>query len=67
MDSFNKIISFVLGLVVVLVFFAVITGRINFKNNSVKIPEIKEEACEYYKNSSIILLPVRCLSYYLNK
>jgi hypothetical protein len=31
MDSFNKIISFVLGLVVVIVFFAVITGRINFR------------------------------------
>ncbi len=31
MDSFNKIISFVLGLVVVIVFFAVVTGRINFK------------------------------------
>ncbi len=31
MDNFNKIISFVLGLVVVIVFFAVVTGRINFK------------------------------------
>lgn len=31
MDNFNKIISFVLGLVVVIVFFAVITGRINFR------------------------------------
>ena len=28
MDSFNRVISFVLGLVVVLVFFAVITGRL---------------------------------------
>ena len=28
MDSFNKVISFVLGLVVVLVFFAVVTGKI---------------------------------------
>lgn len=28
MDSFNKVISFVLGLVVVLVFFAVVTGRL---------------------------------------
>lgn len=34
MDSFNKVISFVLGLVVVLVFLAVITGRINLKNKS---------------------------------
>ena len=31
MDNFNKIISFVLGLVVVIVFFAVITGKINFR------------------------------------
>lgn len=28
MDSFNKVISFILGLVVVIVFFAVITGRL---------------------------------------
>lgn len=28
MDSFNKVISFVLGLVVVLVFFSVVTGKI---------------------------------------
>ena len=28
MDSFNRVISFVLGLVVVLVFFAVVTGRL---------------------------------------
>lgn len=35
MDSLNKTVSFVLGLVVVLVFLAVITGRLNLKN---KIP-----------------------------
>jgi hypothetical protein len=34
MDSFNKVISFVLGLVVVVVFLAVITGRINLRNLS---------------------------------
>lgn len=34
MDSFNKVISFALGLVVVLVFFAVVTGRINFKSKT---------------------------------
>lgn len=28
MDNFNKVISFVLGLVVVLVFFSVVTGRL---------------------------------------
>ncbi len=28
MDSFNRIVSFVLGLVVVLVFFAVVTGKL---------------------------------------
>lgn len=32
MDSFNKVISFVLGLVVILVFLAVITGRLNLKS-----------------------------------
>lgn len=28
MDNFNKVISFILGLVVVIVFFAVVTGRL---------------------------------------
>ena len=32
MDSFNKVISFVLGLVVVLVFLAVVTGKLNLKS-----------------------------------
>jgi len=32
MDNFNKVLSFILGLVVVIVFFAVLTGRISFKN-----------------------------------
>jgi len=31
MDSFNKIVSFVLGLVVVIVFLAVITGRFDIR------------------------------------
>lgn len=31
MDGLNKIISFILGLVVVIVFFAVVTGKISFK------------------------------------
>ncbi len=31
MDNFNKVISFILGLVVVIVFFAVITGRLNLR------------------------------------
>lgn len=35
MEGFNKAISFILGLVVVVVFIAVLTGRINLKN---KIP-----------------------------
>jgi hypothetical protein len=34
MDSFNKVISFVLGLVVVLVFFAVVMGKINLKSKT---------------------------------
>jgi hypothetical protein len=37
MDNFNKIISFILGLVVVIVFFGIITRRINLNN---KIPFI---------------------------
>jgi len=37
MDSFNKIISFVLGLVVVIVFFAVVTGKINLKTGFPKL------------------------------
>lgn len=32
MDNLNKTISFVLGLIVVLVFLAIITGRLNLKN-----------------------------------
>lgn len=32
MDSFNRVISFILGLVVVIVFLGVVTGRINLKN-----------------------------------
>lgn len=32
MDGLNKIISFILGLVVVIVFFAVVTKRIDLKN-----------------------------------
>ncbi|MBI4225932.1 hypothetical protein HY612_02360 [Candidatus Roizmanbacteria bacterium] len=32
MNNFNKIVSFVLGLIVVIVFLAVITGRFNLKN-----------------------------------
>jgi len=32
MDGFNKVISFVLGLIVVVVIIAVITGRLNLKN-----------------------------------
>ncbi len=39
MDNLNKTISFVLGLVVVLVFFAVISGRLNLKG---KLPFISK-------------------------
>lgn len=35
MDNLNKTLSFILGLVVVLVFLAIVTGRLNLKN---KIP-----------------------------
>lgn len=37
MDNLNKTVSFVLGLVVVLVFLAIITGRLNLKN---KLPTL---------------------------
>ena len=33
MDNFNKVLSFILGLVVVIVFFAVLTGRLTVKRN----------------------------------
>lgn len=32
MDNLNKTVSFILGLVVVLVFLAIVTGRLNLKN-----------------------------------
>ncbi len=32
MDNFNKVISFVLGLIVVVVFLAIVTRRIDLKN-----------------------------------
>ena len=31
MDNFNKVLSFILGLVVVIVFFAVLTGRLSLR------------------------------------
>ncbi|MBI2641720.1 hypothetical protein HYW87_03960, partial [Candidatus Roizmanbacteria bacterium] len=37
MDNFNKILSFVLGLVVVIVFIAVITGRLNLRNRLARV------------------------------
>ena len=40
MDSFNKVISFVLGLVVVLVFLAVVTGKLNLKGKSTSTSNI---------------------------
>lgn len=41
MDNFNKVISFILGLVVVIVFFAVITGRLNLRG---RIPLLTKSA-----------------------
>ncbi len=42
MDSFNKVISFVLGLVVVLVFFAVVTGKLKLpgKLSTLSLPKV---------------------------
>ncbi len=44
MEGLNKIISLVLGLVVVVLFFAVVTGKINIKNklSSLKITKAKK-------------------------
>ena len=36
MEGLNKIISFVLGLVVVIVFFAVVTGKLDLKSKLTK-------------------------------
>ncbi len=64
MDSFNKVISFVLGLVVVIVFLAIISGKINLKKiNITKSASItptvtprptikKEEAATYNQYNS---------------
>jgi len=52
MDSFNKIISFVLGLVVVLVFFAVITGRINLKSKTSSVSNLTLTPTPIQKNNS---------------
>jgi hypothetical protein len=41
MDSFNKVISFALGLVVVLVFLAVVTGKLNLKGKTATTPASK--------------------------
>lgn len=41
MDNLNKTVSFVLGLVVVLVFLAIVTGRLNLKN---KLPLLGSKA-----------------------
>ncbi|MFN4212454.1 MAG: hypothetical protein ACK4FL_00595 [Microgenomates group bacterium] len=41
MDNFNKVISFILGLVVVIVFFGIISGRINLRG---KFPFLTKSA-----------------------
>ena len=37
MDNFNRIISFVLGLIVVIVFLAIVTGRIGLKGRNLRL------------------------------
>jgi hypothetical protein len=49
MDNLNKTISFILGLVVVLVFLAVITGRLNLKG---KLPVFSG------KTTSVSITPI---------
>ncbi len=41
MDSFNKVISFVLGLVVVIVFLAIISGKIDLRKRITGITSTK--------------------------
>ncbi|MBI5123775.1 hypothetical protein HZA75_08030 [Candidatus Roizmanbacteria bacterium] len=65
MDSFNKVISFVLGLVVVLVFLAVITGKLNLKSKpfggssptSTPTPTQKPSPTNVYNQTSISTAP----------
>lgn len=52
MDSFNKVISFVLGLVVVLVFFAVVTGKINLKSKTGSVSNATLTPTPIQKNST---------------
>ena len=52
MDSFNKVISFVLGLVVVLVFLAVITGRLNLKSKPSSTSASKSGFFGFFKSIS---------------
>ena len=51
MDSFNKVISFVLGLVVILVFLAVITGRLNLKSKSTSTLTLTPTPVQTQKNN----------------
>lgn len=55
MDGFNRIISFVLGLVVVIVFFAVVTGRINFKGG---LPKLTGATATPTKSASTTPTPI---------
>jgi hypothetical protein len=48
MDSFNKVISFVLGLVVVIVFFLVVTGKINLKGKLGSTPATNSKTTGFF-------------------
>jgi len=54
MDNFNKVLSFILGLVVVVVFFAVLTGRLSFKKN---FPFITSKSNSMTKSDGITPTP----------
>lgn len=41
MDSVNKVISFILGLIVVVVFIAIVTGRFKIGNNLKNLSKVK--------------------------
>lgn len=60
MESLNKIISFILGLVVVIVFTSIITGKIAMNR-----PAVSKTPCKDYQDTTLNFLPARCLNYYL--
>ncbi len=59
MDSFNKVISFVLGLVVVLVFFAVVTGKLNLTGKPSSTTTLKTTGFFNFSKTSPTPIPTK--------